>query len=272
MIPFVFTYDSESPCTSQYNRLDTSQSSNLVQLRRMAEYRVTTHKGSNPLVHAVAVCEEKNRWKKDMEDVTVFQECFGGKEGTSFFGIFDGFHGQNSATIACKELPLLILHQLSKQDPTLSLEEDQAEFLSRFEALFQEDCNPYQGQAPNTALASEHMENLTKMEKLNHVFNTAFFKMDRILGLGRSETSRIRWSGCTALVCLIDTEASSAVMGHVVGHRSGTAHTTNPPVQDVTAGRILIANCGQYSLHWLVVLALLTNADKLMLNKSAIIR
>ncbi|XP_062322191.1 protein phosphatase 2C-like domain-containing protein 1 [Osmerus eperlanus] len=210
----------------------------------MPEYRVSTHKGNNPLVHAVAVCEERNTtWKRDMEDVTVYKECFGGKEGTSFFGIFDGFHGQNSATTASRELPLLILDQLSKQDFSLSLEKDQADLLSRFDALFQEDCKPQPGQGPNTLVASEQ-ENETKVEQLNLVFNTAFSKMDRILGLGRSESSRIRWSGCTALVCLIDTEASPHLWQHVGEHGRGIASTVNQTLQEAPCGRILIANCG----------------------------
>ena len=213
-------------------------------LCHMPQYRVSTHKGNNPLVHAVAACEEKNAtWKRDMEDVTVYKECFGGKEGTSFFGIFDGFHGQNSATTASRELPLLILDQLSKQDSSLSLEKYQADLLSHFDALFQEDCKPQPGQGPNTLVASEQ-ENETKVEQLNLVFNTAFSKMDRILGLGRSESSRIRWSGCTALVCLIDTDASQHVWQHVGGHESGVASTIKPTLQEAPCGRILIANCG----------------------------
>uniref|UniRef100_A0A8C8FLV4 PPM-type phosphatase domain-containing protein n=1 Tax=Oncorhynchus tshawytscha TaxID=74940 RepID=A0A8C8FLV4_ONCTS len=176
----------------------------------MAEYSVTTHKGSNPFIRAVAVCEEKNStWKKNMEDVTIFHEGYGGKEGTSFFGVFDGFHGQISAVTASREMPVLVLEQLSKQDPLLSLEKDQVKLLSRFEALFQKDYNrPYPGQAQNIGLGlgPEQLENLTNMEQVNLAFTTAFWKMDRVLGLGKNETSKIRWSGCTALLCLIDKQ------------------------------------------------------------------
>ncbi|KAK6326239.1 hypothetical protein J4Q44_G00018840 [Coregonus suidteri] len=65
-------------------------------------------------------------------------------------------------------MPVLVLEQLSKQDPLLSLEKDQVELLSRFEALFQKDYNrPYPGQAQNIALGlgPEQLENLTKVEQ-----------------------------------------------------------------------------------------------------------
>nr|XP_046157399.1 protein phosphatase 2C-like domain-containing protein 1 [Oncorhynchus gorbuscha] len=216
-----------------------------VQLQRMAEYSVTTHKGSNPFIRAVAVCEEKNStWKKNMEDVTIFHEGYGGKEGTSFFGVFDGFHGQISAVTASREMPVLVLEQLSKQDPLLSLEKDQVKLLSRFEALFQKDYNrPYPGQAQNIGLGlgPEQLENLTNIEQVNLAFTTAFWKMDRVLGLGKNETSKIRWSGCTALLCLIDSGQPSSD-----GKEQGTGQESNTPTpsQELQGGRILIANCG----------------------------
>eukprot|EP00063_Salmo_salar_P081357 XP_014056192.1 PREDICTED: protein phosphatase 2C-like domain-containing protein 1 isoform X2 [Salmo salar] len=216
-----------------------------VQLQRMAEYSVTTHTVSNPLIRAVAVCEERNStWKKNMEDVTVFHEGYGGKEGASFFGVFDGFHGQISAVTASREMPVLVLEQLSKQDPLLSLEKDQVKLLSRFEALFQKDYNrPYPGQAQNIelGLGPEQLENLTKVEQVNLAFTTAFWKMDRVLGLGKNETSKIRWSGCTALLCLIDSGLPSSD-----GKEQGTGQENNTPTpsQELQGGRILIANCG----------------------------
>ncbi|XP_064803392.1 protein phosphatase 2C-like domain-containing protein 1 [Oncorhynchus masou masou] len=216
-----------------------------IQLQRMAEYSVTTHKGSNPFIRAVAVCEEKNStWKKNMEDVTIFHEGYGGKEGTSFFGVFDGFHGQISAVTASREMPVLVLEQLSKQDPLLSLEKDQVKLLSRFEALFQKDYNrPYPGQAQNIGLGlgPEQLENLTNVEQVNLAFTTAFWKMDRVLGLGKNETSKIRWSGCTALLCLIDSGLPSSDR-----KEQGTGQESNTPTpsQELQGGRILIANCG----------------------------
>lgn len=211
----------------------------------MAEYVVTTHKGSNPLIHAVAMCEEKNStWKKDMEDATVFLEGYGGKEGTSFFGIFAGFHGRSSAVMSSRELPVLVLEQLSKQDPTFSLEKDHADLLSGFDALFQRECTPHPSQAQNTLTTQE---NLTKVEQVNQAFTTAFCKMDRILGLGRNETSKIRWSGCTALVCLIDSNASSEGKEQGTGLESGAANTQTLTSQESQSGRILIANCGKCS-------------------------
>ncbi|XP_036820621.1 protein phosphatase 2C-like domain-containing protein 1 [Oncorhynchus mykiss] len=140
---------------------------------------------------------------------------------------------------------VLVLEQLSKQDPLLSLEKDQVKLLSRFEALFQEYYNrPYPGQAQNIALGlgTKQLENLTKVEQVNLAFTTAFWKMDRLLGLGKDETSKIRWSGCTALFCLIDSGLPSSDE-----KEQGTGQESNipKPSQELQGGRILIADCGK---------------------------
>ncbi|XP_031657811.1 protein phosphatase 2C-like domain-containing protein 1 [Oncorhynchus kisutch] len=212
----------------------------------MTEYSITKHKGSNPFIRAVAACEEeKLHMENNMEDVTVFHEGYGGKEGTSFFRVFDGFHGQISAVTAAREMLVLVLEQLSKQDPLLSLAKDQVKLLSRFEALFQEYYNrPYAGQAQNIALGlgTKQLENLTNVEQVNLAFTTAFWKMDWVLGLGKDETSKIRWSGCTALLCLIDSGLPSSDE-----KEQGTGQESNIPTpsQELQGGRILIADSGK---------------------------
>jgi hypothetical protein len=206
------------------------------------------------------VCEEKNStWKKNMEDVTIFHEGYGGKEGTSFFGVFDGFHGQISAVTASREMPVLVLEQLSKQDPLLSLEKDQVKLLSRFEALFQKDYNrPYPGQAQNIGLGlgPEQLENLTNIEQVNLAFTTAFWKMDRVLGLGKDETAKIRWSGCTALLCPNDSGLPSSDE-----KEQGTGQESNIPTpsQELQGGRIIIADCGQYFTSILILANMIQN-------------
>uniref|UniRef100_A0A8C8D9J2 PPM-type phosphatase domain-containing protein n=1 Tax=Oncorhynchus tshawytscha TaxID=74940 RepID=A0A8C8D9J2_ONCTS len=176
---------------------------------------------------------KNSTWKKNMEDVTVFHEGYGGKEGTSFFRVFDGFHGQISAVTAAREMLVLVLEQLSKQDPLLSLEKDQVKLLSRFEALFQEYYK---------TLRTKQLENLTKVEQVNLAFTTAFWKMDWVLGLGKDETSKIRWSGCTELLCLIDSGLPSSDE-----KEQGTGQESNIPTpsQELQGGRILIADCGK---------------------------
>lgn len=69
------------------------------------KYNVATYPGNSPLVRAVALGEDRNSaWRRDLEDASVLINNYGGKEGTSFFGVFDGFHGRNSAELAAKEL------------------------------------------------------------------------------------------------------------------------------------------------------------------------
>uniref|UniRef100_UPI003AAEC417 protein phosphatase 2C-like domain-containing protein 1 n=1 Tax=Centroberyx gerrardi TaxID=166262 RepID=UPI003AAEC417 len=183
----------------------------------MAEYNISTYNSRNTLIHALARCELKNsKWKKDMEDVTVFIDGYGGREGASFFGVFDGFHGRSSALIASRELPVLVLEQLSKQDPSFSLEKTQGDLLSRFGGLFDRESMD-----ANTASSELQRDDSAKV---GQAFSAAFHRMDRLLALGRNETSRVRWSGCTALLCLIDD-----------GEDQGVASPS---------GRIVIANCG----------------------------
>lgn len=167
---------------------------------------------------AVALGEDRNPpWRRDMEDVSVLINNYGGKEGTSFFGVFDGFHGGNSAELAASELSILLLEQLIKLDSSFSLASEQRDFLSRMETLFERDAPP-----------STDMGTATKDLQMKQAFITAFAHMDRILGLGRNETSRFRWSGCTTVICIVDKE-------------------TTPEEEDVHKalhGRMHIANCG----------------------------
>ncbi|XP_062394725.1 protein phosphatase 2C-like domain-containing protein 1 [Sardina pilchardus] len=181
-----------------------------------SKYHVVTYPGQSPLVRAVAVGEDRNAaWRKDMEDTSVIIDSYGGKEGTSFFGVFDGFHGRSSAECAARELSVLVLEQLVKLDPSFSLASEQRDFLSQMEPLFE-----------RTASTSTDARTVSEDQQMTQAFTTAFAHMDRLLGLGRNETSKIRWSGCTSVVCIVDQE---------------TAPEEDP---NTLHGRMLIANCG----------------------------
>ncbi|KAL2084435.1 hypothetical protein ACEWY4_019953 [Coilia grayii] len=181
------------------------------------KYNVVTYPGNSPLIRAVALGADRNAsWRKDMEDVSVLVENYGGKEGTGFFGVFDGFHGRTSAELAASELPVLLLGQLVKVDPSFSLDGEQRDFLSRVESLSKKD-----------GLDSADLETMTKDQQMTQVFTRAFSHMDRILGLGRRETSNIRWSGCTSVICVVDEETAPEEPGH-----------------KASQGKLHIANCG----------------------------
>ncbi|XP_030641203.1 protein phosphatase 2C-like domain-containing protein 1 [Chanos chanos] len=239
--------DSTSPRMSENHSLSgSSQSKSLVLYHGLSclggqntnvadsvkEFKVRTERVGHSLVKSLAVCEEKNpTWRKTMEDTTVFIKNYGSKEGTCFFGIFDGFHGCSSAEIVSRELPVLLLEELSKQDPSFSLEKSELEFLSGFDSLFHRDTRE---------LSPEGFKNATEDNQFNFAFSTAFSKMDRILGLGRNETSQIRWSGCTVLICLIDKSLSEAKSTEGRSSKN-SASTERHQSADV---RLHVANCG----------------------------
>ncbi|XP_071393523.1 protein phosphatase 2C-like domain-containing protein 1 [Centroberyx affinis] len=208
----------------------------------MAEYNISTYKSRNTLIHALAICELKNsKWKKDMEDVTVFIDGYGGKEGASFFGVFDGFHGRSSALIASRELPVLVLEQLSKQDPSFSLEKTQGDLLTRFEGLFHRESMD-----ANTNTSELQQDDSAQV---GQAFSAAFHRMDRILALGRNETSRVRWSGCTALLCLIDDGEDQGVASPSGVIESASRLTKDHSTSNFKERKRIIQNGGSISLN-----------------------
>lgn len=54
---------------------------------------------------------------------------------------------------------------------------------------------------------TEKEKNLIKMYR--HSFKYAFHEMDKLLARGKDETSKIRWSGCTACCCIVEKTDST---------------------------------------------------------------
>ncbi|XP_041105018.1 protein phosphatase 2C-like domain-containing protein 1 isoform X2 [Polyodon spathula] len=211
----------------------------------IAEHFVNTTKVSHPLIRAVSTCEEKNAaWKPHMEDVSVLIDQYGGKAGACFIGLFDGFHGKFAAQVTSKELPILILEQLSKcPSSTYSVTSEDLKMLAGFDTIFQEMCEDNNtGYASAASFSVE--DDVSDPERVHRAFAKAFWKMDRLLGLGRGEASRIRWSGCTALICLIEsTEKARKSATGVAGNGNTTGIPTNQ--QGPVTGMIHIANAGK---------------------------
>lgn len=225
----VLTEDSKETCDSSQDSVSlsdslssweefgyvTGKSPTSTKLSPEPKYNVVTYPGNSPLVRAVALGEDRNApWRRDMEDASMFINNYGGKEGTSFFGVFDGFHGANSAELAARELSVLLLEQLVKFDPSFSLASEQKDFLFQMETLYERDTP-----------ASTDLRTTTKDQQMTQAFITAFAHMDRILGLGRNETSRFRWSGCTSVICIVDQEMNPKAEDHKALH--GTMHIAN---------------------------------------------
>ena len=116
---------------------------------------------------AFAVCQHANsRWKTSMEDRYAFKDFFCNDPQSGFFAIYDGYSGSMAA----------------------------------------EKCARYLGEILEKKVERIYHTNM-KHENVNEeivtAFNEAFEEMDRILLYGVEEQSRNRWSGCSALTCLL---------------------------------------------------------------------
>lgn len=116
---------------------------------------------------AFGICQHANsRWKTAMEDRYAFKDCFCNDPQSGFFAIYDGYSGSMAA----------------------------------------EKCACYLGEILERKIEGIY-NNSMKHEDVNAeiraAFNDAFAEMDRILLYGVEEQSRNRWSGCSALTCLL---------------------------------------------------------------------
>lgn len=116
---------------------------------------------------AFGVCQHANsRWKTSMEDRYAFKDFFCNDPQSGFFAIYDGYSGSMAA----------------------------------------EKCARYLGEILERKVERIYHTNM-KHENVNEeivtAFNEAFEEMDRILLYGVEEQSRNRWSGCSALTCLL---------------------------------------------------------------------
>ncbi|XP_016054345.1 PREDICTED: protein phosphatase 2C-like domain-containing protein 1 [Miniopterus natalensis] len=154
------------------------------------------------LVKAVAVCDDRNStWKLDMNDRFTVVSDFGNKPNVCFFGLFDGHHGASAADFASAELPVLLLHQLSRFDPSYQMTPEEQTLISSFSTVFREE---YTAAENLFSLKKQTQEPGHERENLHKAFANAFWRMDRLLRLGRNEVSRVRWSGCSAVTCLLE--------------------------------------------------------------------
>ncbi|KAM9307669.1 protein phosphatase 2C-like domain-containing protein 1 [Gastrophryne carolinensis] len=182
------------------------------------------------LVRAIVTCSDRNAsWQSDMEDLFAVLNNFGQREDSCFVGIFDGCHGKSAAISATREFPILFLDHLSKVDPSYKLNEDERHFVSSLNTVFKENYKETE---------DKYMTDERKTSKdadiidIHAAYAKAFWRMDRMLQLGRGETSRSRWSGCTAVTCLLhginseETEATHKAT-QTCKRRLGMMHIAN---------------------------------------------
>ncbi|XP_060541742.1 protein phosphatase 2C-like domain-containing protein 1 [Pantherophis guttatus] len=159
---------------------------------------------SNPLIKAIAICQDKNAvWHTEMEDVYIVLDNYGHKKDTCLLGLFDGSNGISAAQLTSDELPLLLLDQLSHNDSSYQISNAEKNMLHSFCTIFKEDYEVKE-QAFAVAKARSQNSQPNKYEWIHRAFAKAFWRMDRLLRLGRGEVSRVRWSSCTTAICLVE--------------------------------------------------------------------
>ncbi|XP_067909289.1 uncharacterized protein [Heterodontus francisci] len=156
----------------------------------------------NACIKSLGVWQDRNAlWKTEMEDTYVFMDSYGGRSNTWFIGLFDGFHGTSAAQFTSKDLPVLILEQLTMAGHSYTLSNKERAYLSRYNMLFPKRISD---PPPSSATAKSKGTKDHLYGSIHVAFAKAFWKMDRILRLGRHESSKVRWSGCTAATCLLE--------------------------------------------------------------------
>nr|XP_028607007.1 LOW QUALITY PROTEIN: protein phosphatase 2C-like domain-containing protein 1 [Podarcis muralis] len=170
----------------------------------IAQSSVHVEEVTNPLIKAIAICQDKNaRWHENLEDVFVVLDNYGNRAGTSFLGVFDGSDGISAAETTSVELPVLLLDQLSHEDPSYQVSEAGKEFIDSFCTVFRADyivrerLFTQKGARGKKSWPGDY-------EWIHRAYAKSFWRMDRLLRLGRNEVSRVCWSSCTAATCIIE--------------------------------------------------------------------
>ncbi|XP_007895826.1 uncharacterized protein LOC103181275 [Callorhinchus milii] len=190
------------------------------------------------------LCQDRNAaWRTELEDSSAFLPSYGGRSDAWFVGLFGGNHGASAARLSSVELPPLVLEQLVTVDSSFEFPPEQRDMVSGFRVLFSSDQRPGP-QDPEPGPPSGEDETSRRYYSIHQAMARAFLRMDRILALGRHEKSKVRWSGCSVAICLIEAvnpEWSDEEVGGLrasadLPRETGTVHLAN-------AGDVQIVLC-----------------------------
>ncbi|NXU52521.1 PP2D1 protein, partial [Turnix velox] len=204
----------------------------------------TFKKVNNSLIKALAICQDQNStWQAEMEDRFIVLENYGNRSDTCFLGLADGSHGVAAAETVAAELPLLFLDQLAQMDPSYKKSQDQQQVLDAFATVIGAD---YKEKEKIFSVKAGN-DKSSPYERIHKAFAKSFWRMDRLLRLGRRELSKVRWSGCSALTCLLETIPREETEGTKGEGKTYSANTTHSPVSSRArgaAGLLHVANVG----------------------------
>lgn len=231
----------------------------------------TFKKVNNPLIKALSICQDKNsKWQADMEDRFIVLDNYGNKADTCFLGLVDGSHGATAAETVAAELPLLFLDQLAQMDSSYKKSKDEQRILDSFATVIKADYREKERIFSNKP-GNAKTDRTNACEWIHKAYAKSFWRMDRLLRLGRNEVSKVRWSGCSAVTCLVERIPSEETDGTEEGEENhsenrissketdgteeGEKHSENNTHRPLTktaksaVGLLHIANIGMYVPH-----------------------
>ncbi|NXX56605.1 PP2D1 protein, partial [Scopus umbretta] len=206
----------------------------------------TFKKVSNSLIKALSICQDKNStWQGDMEDRFIVLDNYGNRADTCFLGVVDGSHGVTAAETVAAELPLLFLDQLAQMDSSYKKSKDEQQILDSLATVFKADYREKEkifSEKPE----SDETNKANTYEWIHKAYAKSFWRMDRLLRLGRNEVSKVRWSGCSAVTCLVERIPSEETDGTEEEERKHSENMPSPSPRTAkgVAGLLHIANAG----------------------------
>uniref|UniRef100_A0A8C4K5F1 Protein phosphatase 2C like domain containing 1 n=1 Tax=Dromaius novaehollandiae TaxID=8790 RepID=A0A8C4K5F1_DRONO len=145
----------------------------------------------------------KNSLIKETWKTYIVLDNYGSRSETCFLRLVDGYHGVTAAEAVSAELPLLFLDQLAQADSSYMKSKDEQEILDSFATVITADYREKE------RIFSDKQDN-DKTKKTNtykwihKAYAKSFWRMDRLLQLGRNEVSKVHWSSCSTVTCLVE--------------------------------------------------------------------
>ncbi|NXP48977.1 PP2D1 protein, partial [Heliornis fulica] len=206
----------------------------------------TSKKINNSLIKALSICQDKNStWQRDMEDRFIVLENYGNRSDTCFLGLVDGCHGATAAEIVAAELPLLFLEQLAQTDSSYKKSKKEQQILDSFATVIKADYREIE-KIFSDKTSNDKTNKTNIYEWIHKAYAKSFWRMDRLLRLGRNEVSKVRWSGCSAVTCLVERATSEETDGTEEEERKHFETTPQSPLARTArgAGLLHVANVG----------------------------
>ncbi|NWU95380.1 PP2D1 protein, partial [Upupa epops] len=204
----------------------------------------STLRVNNSLIKALSICQDKNStWQGVMQDRVIVLDSYGNRSDTCFLGVVDGFYGVTAAETVAAELPILLLDQLARTDSSYEKSKDEQQIMDSFRTVFNATYQERE-RIFSDKLGKDRSDAYAWVHK---AYAKAFWRMDRLLRLGRNEVSKVRWSGCSAVTCLVEripSEETGGTEEEERRHSEGSTHRLLAETGRGAAGLLHIANTG----------------------------